>query len=78
MNEATVKKATAALSRYLLDEPAGESGQFPYALRYSADEAIADNNEIESIGEQLGIEFEWAGSPDEDDDGNGYWPFRVA
>ena len=69
--------ATAALAPYILDEPAGENGQYPYGLAYSADEAISENSALEKIEEKYGISIEWAGSPDENEDGSGYWPFRV-
>lgn len=65
------------LAQFLLDEPAGEYGQFTHGLSYGPGEDVADDNLVEEIAERLGVEIEWAGSPEECDDGSGVWPFRV-
>ena len=63
---------------YLLEEPAGEHGQYPFGLSYAAGDDTARNDEVELRAVELGVEIEWAGSPDEYEDGSGYWPFRIA
>ena len=66
-----------SFSDYLLDEPAGEYGQFTHGLSYGPGEDVADDNLVEEITERIGVEIEWAGSPKEYEDGSGVWPFRV-
>lgn len=78
MKTISTDKVKIAFAAYLLDEPAGEHGQYPYGLYYEAGDDTSQNDEVETMAGELGVEIEWAGSPDEDEDGNGYWPFRIA
>ena len=66
-----------ALAPFLLDEPAGENGQYPYGLGYEAGDDVAEDGAVEALAAKFGIEIEWADSPEEYKDGSGYWPFRV-
>ena len=65
------------VERYLLDDPAGEYGEYPYGLAYSAGEDVANNGEVETLAKENGFRVEWADSPDEYEDGGGVWPFRL-
>ena len=63
-------------SKYLLDEPAGENRQFPFGLSYGEGDNV-DDEAVEALAAKFGLEVEWAGSPEEYEDGSGVWSFRV-
>ena len=77
METISIEQIKREFASYLLDEPMGECGQYPYGLCYEAGDDTGRNNEVEIKADKIGVEIEWAGSPDEDEDGNGYWPFRI-